>query len=144
MLVCCRCTVSNALLQPSEDCKTMSSFMCAAQIDGKEIFSFLSRLLVFLLLLLLNSFRSSSCSVQVPPKLVPITVRNCSMGEVQDSPCSCMSCPPATFSFSPSDTQCHSHCPDNADCLGGESQLPSQHSLLQHNSKKTNGLLDAA
>ena len=59
--------------------------------------------------------------VQVPPALVPVTVHNCSKGEVQNSPTSCLLCPPATFSFFPNDTQCQSHCPDNADCFGGES-----------------------
>ena len=65
------------------------------------------------------------CYVQVPLQTWPITVRNCTVGEVQPTNDTCMACPATTYSFTPSAAQCIAPCPANSNCSGGATLVPS-------------------
>lgn len=62
--------------------------------------------------------------MQVPAALIQVTVRSCVTGEVQPSNDTCMICPPTTYSYTPTEPQCRSPCPANANCTGGATLVP--------------------
>ena len=63
--------------------------------------------------------------MQVPAVTFQVTVRSCIQGEVQPRNDSCMTCPPTTYSYTPTARQCISPCPANANCSGGASLVPN-------------------
>ncbi|KAL0045512.1 hypothetical protein WJX82_008793 [Trebouxia sp. C0006] len=62
---------------------------------------------------------------QVPPESRPLTVRACTLGEVQPSNDTCMTCPATTYSFTPTASHCIAPCPANANCSGGATVVPA-------------------
>ncbi|KAL0021752.1 hypothetical protein WJX79_003206 [Trebouxia sp. C0005] len=64
-------------------------------------------------------------TTQVPPESRPLTVRVCTLGEVQPSNDTCMTCPVTTYSFTPTASKCIAPCPANANCSGGATVVPA-------------------
>lgn len=64
------------------------------------------------------------CVLQVPQVNISLTVRPCLLGEVQQSPTSCIRCPAPQYSYSTSNATCDSPCPRNANCTGGAVVVP--------------------
>ena len=65
-------------------------------------------------------------ALQVPQHQQQVIVRSCLAGEVHSSPETCMLCPAATYSLSPSNTTCDAPCPSNAECHGGAVLVPKE------------------
>ena len=65
--------------------------------------------------------------MQVQPAWTVVRVLHCSIGQVQQTPQACITCPPATFSFDPTHTSCDP-CPDLGVCgSGGAALVPLAH-----------------
>ncbi|DBA81321.1 TPA: hypothetical protein ACH3X2_006929 [Trebouxia sp. C0005] len=64
-------------------------------------------------------------TTQVPPESRPLTVRACTLGEVQPSNDTCMTCPVTTYSFTPTASKCIAPCPANANSSGGATVVPA-------------------
>ena len=60
--------------------------------------------------------------MQVQPVWAVVRVLHCSMGQVQQTPQTCVTCPPATFSFNPDNFSCDP-CPDLGSCAAGGAGL---------------------
>ena len=60
--------------------------------------------------------------MQVQPVWAVVRVLHCSMGQVQQTPETCVTCPPSTFSFNPSNSSCDP-CPDQGSCAAGGAGL---------------------
>ncbi len=52
-------------------------------------------------------------------------MRACTLGEVQPSNDTCMTCPATTYSFTPTASHCIAPCPANANCSGGATVVPA-------------------
>ena len=62
--------------------------------------------------------------LQVPQVNISLTVRQCLLGEVQQSPTSCIGCPAPQYSYNRFNATCDSPCPRNANCTGGAVVVP--------------------
>lgn len=58
-----------------------------------------------------------------PQANLTLHIRSCIQGEVTPSPDSCLRCPPGSFSFEPTSTEC-TRCMPNAECVGGSVVIP--------------------
>uniref|UniRef100_A0A383WJB8 Right handed beta helix domain-containing protein n=1 Tax=Tetradesmus obliquus TaxID=3088 RepID=A0A383WJB8_TETOB len=58
-----------------------------------------------------------------PQANLTLHIRSCIQGVVTPSPDSCLRCPPGSFSFEPTSTEC-TRCMPNAECVGGSVVIP--------------------
>lgn len=70
--------------------------------------------------------KSYQRALQVPQHEQKVIVRDCIQGEVRSSMETCMLCPAATYSMSPTSVTCDGPCPDNAHCHGGAIVVPEE------------------
>lgn len=65
-------------------------------------------------------------ALQVPPLRLPLTVRQCLLGEVYQNQEYCVVCISPQYSFNAANSTCESACPANADCSGGADVTPRE------------------